>query len=86
MGARDIRGLHLYAAKSPSPGIQDEVITFTLPPGLGDAKPQARGLEHESYFGQLTPLFIGAFLWLTFFVPPGALPGRNFRAVFHGPN
>jgi hypothetical protein len=66
--------------------IQNEVITFALAPGLGDAETQAGGLEHEVHLGQLSPLFVGAFLWLTLFVPPGALPGRNFRAVFHGPN
>ena len=75
----------MYAPKFIS-CIQDEIITFALPPGLGDAEPQAGGFEHEVNLGQLSPLFISAFLWLTFFVPPGALPGRNFRAVFHGPN
>ena len=66
------------------------LLSFPLasppPPSVGHPDSQPGGLEHEVHLGQLAPLFVSAFLWLAFFVPSGALPGRNFRAVFHGPN
>src|ERR1700720_1636733 len=85
MGARHVSGFDLHAPQTVS-GIQNKIVTLTVTAWLGYTKSKARGLEHESHLGPLAPLFASAFLSLALSVPPGALPGGNFRAVFHGPN
>jgi hypothetical protein len=75
----------LYSPQALS-RIQNKVVTFAVAARFGYAESQARGFEHKTHLGQLAPLFASAFLCLALSVPPGALAGGNFRAVFHGPN
>jgi hypothetical protein len=75
----------LYSPQALS-RIQNKVVTFAVAARFGYAESQARGFEHKTHLGQLAPLFASAFLCLAVSVPPGALAGGNFRAVFHGPN
>jgi len=80
-------GANLHAPQA-FPGIEDEVIALAVTPGLGDAKAQARGLEHEGQFGALSPafwrtaggcLFVAGFL-VSFFVS-FLVSGARWRSV-----
>ena len=66
-----VQGLGTFDLDAPdaAAGVEDEVVTLAVAPGLGDGESQAGGFDYEGGFGELSgALGVGMLAGLVFFV------------------